>query len=286
MVLWEVQKWQCLWYIDSIQLCPTFLRELCCSGNITEMWMSSIVGTLCPAFPLWSKGLNWMNLGGSHLYRPLAFFSVTITAQLGFHQGVCWAHPVFRHRPVHPDGVQMKYATASLPCCVVAAQLGFKPACSGCVLHSPTPWKHSWGDMRSPIPPQPEHHSLSSSESWGNPPELTVTKKLKHSIWNELPIFANLCCLQSAVRGGKIFICNCCFSSTLTPKKALFRWFYCCFETHRRDGNLIYLFLFCWLDLQQLFVLCPSKAVGGATTITPPPLTSQIQSPSTVSVDG
>lgn len=98
--------------------------------------------------------------------------------------------------------------------------------------------------MRSPIPPQPEHHSLSSSESWGNPPEFTVTKKLKHSIWNELPIFANLSCLQSSTCGGKIFICNCCFSSIVTSKKEAF--FRCCIVVfwYTHSWWEFYLFIF------------------------------------------
>ncbi len=61
-------------------------------------------GILCPLFQLGLQGS-----GGHICITPRLYFSITITAQLGFHKGVCWARPVFRHRPGYPAGVQMKY---------------------------------------------------------------------------------------------------------------------------------------------------------------------------------
>lgn len=62
----------------------------------------------CPLFQLGVQG------SGCHIcITPRLYFSITITAQLGFHKGMCLGPSCFPACPGYPAGVQMKYETLS-----------------------------------------------------------------------------------------------------------------------------------------------------------------------------
>lgn len=153
-----------LWYIDRTLLCPTFL---CLSfvvqdGIIMDARISSYVRESCALHLSCHTRLS----SGTHLYYPSALFIHYNHSTAGVPQGYVFGPVLFSGMPWLPSwGPNEVWTTVLHSVVAVAAQLGFKPVCPGCVLHSPSPWKHSWGGFYPPIPPLPEHHSLSLHKS-------------------------------------------------------------------------------------------------------------------------
>ncbi len=163
--LWEEKKVAYQWYIDRTLLCPSFLCSsfVVQDGTIMKAQIGPNVAESCALyFSLVYKAL-WVTS-----VWPLCFISSSQSQRTaGVPQGCVLSPSCFPASPWLPSWGPNEVWTAFVlySLVAVAAQLGFKPACPGCVLHTPSPWKHSWGGMQPPIPPLPEHHSLSLHKS-------------------------------------------------------------------------------------------------------------------------